>query len=507
MHVPGGDSNIFCKFHEFRRTLRKCQNFILFLRSGAVGIFLSKIETSPNCFKFHMHVPGGDSNKFCKFHEFWRTLRKCQKFILFLRSGAVGIFLSKIETSPNCFKLHMHVPGGDSNKFCKFHEFWRPLRKCQKFILFLRSGAVGIFLSKIETSPNCFKFHMHVPGGDSNKFCKFHEFRRTLRKCQNFILFLRSGAVGIFLSKIETSPNCFKFHIHVPGGDSNKFCKFHEFRRILRNVKISSFFLGPGAVGIFLSKIETSPNCSKFHMHVPGGDSNKFCKFHEFWRTLRKCQKFILFLRSGAVGIFLSKIETSPNCFKFHMHVPGGDSNKFCKFHEFRRTLRKCQNFILFLRSGAVGIFLSKIETSPNCFKFHMHVPGSDSNKFCKFREFWRTLRKCQNFILFLRSGAVGIFLSKIETSPNCFKFHMHVPGGDSNKFCKFHEFRRTLRKCQNFILFLRSGAVGIFLSKIETSPNCFKFHIHVPGGDSNKFCKFHEFRRTLRNVKISSFF
>ena len=199
------------------------------------------------------------------------------------------------------------------------------------------------------------------------------------------------------------------------------------------------------------------------------------------------------------------------------MHVPGGDSNKFCKFHEFRRTLRKCQNFILFLRSGAVGIFLSKIETSPNCFKFHMHVPGGDSNKFCKFHEFWRTLRKCQNFILFLRSGAGAvenetspncIFLSKIETSPNCFsKFHMHVSGSDSNKFCKFHEFWRTLRKCQKFILFLRSGAVGIFLSKIETSPNCFKFHMHVPGGDSNKFCKFHEFRRTLRNVKISSFF
>ena len=189
-------------------------------------------------------------------------------------------------------------------------------------------------------------------------------------------------------------------------------------------------------------------------MHVPGGDSNKFCKFHEFWRPLRKCQKFILFLRSGAVGIFLSKIETSPNSSKFHMHVPGGDSNKFCKFHEFWRPLRKCQKFILFLRSGAVSIFLSKIETSPNCFKLHMHVPGGDSNKFCKFHEFGRTLRKCQNFILFLRSGAVGIFLSKIETSPNCFKFHMHVPGGDSNKFCKFHEFRRTLRKCQNFILF-----------------------------------------------------
>ena len=350
-----------------------------------------------------MHVPGSDSNKFCKFREFWRTLRKCQNFILFLRSGAVSSFLSKIETSPNCFKFQMHVFGSDSNKFCKFYEFWRPLRKCQNFILFLRFGAVGIFLSKIETSPNSSKFHMHVPGGDSNKFCKFHEFRRTLRKCQNFILFLRSDAVGIFLSKFETFPNCFKFHMHVPGGDSNKFSKFHEFWRTLRKCQNFILFLRSGAVSSFLSKIETSPNCFKFQMHVFGSDSNKFCKFYEFWRPLRKCQNFILFLRFGAVGIFLSKIETSPNSSKFHMHVPGGDSNKFCKFHEFRRTLRKCQNFILFLRSDAVGIFLSKFETFPNCFKFHMHVPGGDSNKFSKFHEFWRPLRKCQKFILYLR--------------------------------------------------------------------------------------------------------
>ena len=149
-------------------------------------------------------------------------------------------------------------------------------------------------------------------------------------------------------------------------------------------------------------------------MHVSGGDSNKFCKFHEFWRKLRKCQNIIPFRRVGAVSIFPSKILTSPNCLKFHMHVSDGDSNKFCKCHEFWRTLRKCQNFILFWRSGAVGIFLSKIVTSPNCLKFHMHVPGGDSNKFCKFHEFWRTLRKCQNFILFWRSGAVGIFHHKL---------------------------------------------------------------------------------------------
>ena len=330
MHVSGSDSNKFCKFHEFLRTLRKCHYFILFLRSSAVGIFLSKIVTSPNCHKFQMHVLGGDSNKFCKFHEFWITLRKCHNFILFLRSGAVGIFLSKIVTSPNSLKFHLHVSGSDSNKFCKFHEIWRTLRKCHNFILFLRSGPVGILLSKIVTSPNSLKFHMHVSGSESNKFCKFHEFWRTLRKCHNFILFLRSGAVGILLSKIVTSPNSLKFH-----------------------------------------------------MHVSGSDSNKFCKFHEFWRTLRKCHNFILFLRSGAVGIFLSKIVTSPNCLKFQMHVLGGDSNKFCKFHEFWRTLRKCHNFIFFLRSGAVGILLSKIVTSPNSLKFHMHVSSIDSNKFC----------------------------------------------------------------------------------------------------------------------------
>ena len=164
------------KFHPILK-VRRCRHFP------------SKIVTSPNCLKFHMHVSGDDFNKFCKFHEFWRTLRKCLNFILFLRSSAVGIFLSKIVTSPNCLKFHMHVSVGDSNKFCKFYEFWRTLRKCQNFILFRRSGAVGIFPSKIVTFPNCLKFHMHVSGGDSNNFCKFHEFWRTLRKSQNFILF------------------------------------------------------------------------------------------------------------------------------------------------------------------------------------------------------------------------------------------------------------------------------------------------------------------------------
>ena len=239
MHVSCGDSNNFCKFYEFWRTLRKRQNFILFGRSDAEGIFPSKIVTSPNCLKFHIHVSSGDSNEFCKFHEFWRTLRKCSSFILFW-SGAVSNFLSKIVTSPNCLKFHMHVSGGDTNEFCKFHEFWRTLRKCSSFILFW-SGAVSNFLSKIVTSPNCLKFHMHVSGGDSNYFCNLQEFWRTLKKCQNFILFGRSGAVGIFLSKIVTSPNCLTFHMHVSGGDTNEFCKFHEFLRTLR--KSQNFIL------------------------------------------------------------------------------------------------------------------------------------------------------------------------------------------------------------------------------------------------------------------------
>ena len=189
-----------------------------------------------------MHVSGSDSNKFCKFHEFLRTLRKCHNFILFLRSGAVGIFLSKIVTSPNCLKFQMHVLGGDSNKFCKFHEFWRILRKCHNFIFFLRSGAVGILLSKIVTSPNCHVFHLHVSGGDSNKFCKFHEFQRTLRKCHYFILFLRSGALGIFLSKIVTSPNCLKFHMHVSEVIPINSVSFMNFGELWENVIISSFF-------------------------------------------------------------------------------------------------------------------------------------------------------------------------------------------------------------------------------------------------------------------------
>ena len=211
-------------------------------------------------------------------------------------------------------------------------------------------------------------------------------------------------------------------------------------------------------------------------MHVSGRDSNKFCKFHEFWRTLRKCHNFILFLRSGAVGIFLSKIVTSPNCLKFHMHVSGGDSNKFCKFYEFWRTLRKCQNFILIWRLGTDVIFLSKIVASsklPQIFtSMLLEIIAINSVTFMNFGELWENV----NLIFFLKSSTVGIFLSKIVTSPYNLKFHKHVSGGDSNKFCKFYEFWRTLRKCQNFILIWRLGTDVIFLSKIVASPNCLKF-------------------------------
>ena len=172
------------------------------------------------------------------FGELWEM----SKFPPFSKVGGLSAFfcqkLKLLQTAPNFTCMFLEVIPINSVSFMNFGELWENV----KISSFLRSGTVGNFLSKIETSPNCFKFHMHVPGGDSNKFCKFHEFWRTLRKCQKFILFLRSGAVGIFLSKIETSPNCFKFHIHVPRGDFNKFCKFHEFWRTLRNVKISSFF-------------------------------------------------------------------------------------------------------------------------------------------------------------------------------------------------------------------------------------------------------------------------
>ena len=85
---------------------------------------------------------------------------------------------------------------------------------------------------------------MHDSGGDSNNFCKFHEFWRTLIKCLNFILFLRSGAEGISPSKIVTSPNCLKFHMHVSGGDSNNSVSFMNFGEHCENVKISSCFEG-----------------------------------------------------------------------------------------------------------------------------------------------------------------------------------------------------------------------------------------------------------------------
>ena len=157
----------------------------------------------------------------------------------------------------------------------KFHPVWK-VRRCRHFP------------SKTVTSPNCLTFHMHVSSGDSNEFCKFHEFWRTLRKCQNFILFWRSSAVGIFPSKIVTSLNCLKFHMHVSGGDSNNFCNFHDFGEHWKNIKILSFLEGRH----FPSKIVTSPICLKFHMLVSSGDSNNFCKFHEILKNIEKMSKF-----------------------------------------------------------------------------------------------------------------------------------------------------------------------------------------------------------------------
>ena len=131
----------------------------------------------------------------------------------------------------------------------------------------------------------------------------FMNFRRPLRKCQDFILIQRSGAVGIFLSKIETSPNCFKFHIQVPGGDSNKLCKFHEFRRTLRNVKISSFFLGPAVLAFFCQKLkllQTASNCTCMFLEVIPINSVSFMNFGELWEMskfhpfskVRRCRHF-----------------------------------------------------------------------------------------------------------------------------------------------------------------------------------------------------------------------
>ena len=49
----------------------------------------------------------------------------------------------------------------------------------------------------------------------------------------------------------------------------------------------------------------TSLNGLKFHMQISDPDSIKFCKFHEFWRTLSKYENFIKFLRYCADGIFV----------------------------------------------------------------------------------------------------------------------------------------------------------------------------------------------------------
>ena len=214
------------------------------------------------------------------FGELWENV-KISSFLKLLATFCQKLKL--LQTASNFTCMFLEVIPINSVSFMNFGELWEMSK-------FLRSGAVGIFLSKIETFPNCFKFHMHFPGSDSNKFFKFREFWRTLRKCQNFILFQRSGAVGIFLSKIETSPNCFKFHIHVPGGDSNKFCKFHEFRRTLRNVKISSFFLGPAVSAFFCQKLkllQTASNFTCMFLEVIPINSVSFMNFGELWENVK----------------------------------------------------------------------------------------------------------------------------------------------------------------------------------------------------------------------------
>ena len=117
--------------------------------------------------------------------------------------------------------------------------------------------------------------------------------------------------------------------------------------------------------------------------------------------NFEKMLKFHDISRAGTVGIFLWNKSTSLNGLKFHMHVSDDDSNKFCKFDEIWRTLKKCWNFMKFQRAGTVSIFLLTKLPSLNGLKFHMHVSDDDSNMFCKFDEIWLTLKKCWNFMIF----------------------------------------------------------------------------------------------------------
>ena len=71
---------------------------------------------------------------------------------------------------------------------------------------------------------------------------------------------------------------------------------------LFRRVKI--LYMIP-ALSIFLHIFfKISPNWLIFHMHVSDDSSNKFCKFDEIWRTLKRCGKFVVFL-GLTDGIFM----------------------------------------------------------------------------------------------------------------------------------------------------------------------------------------------------------
>ena len=148
---------------------------------------------------------------------------------------------------------------------------------------------------------------------------------------------------------------------------------FMNFGDLWENVKISSLFKGPALSAFFCQKLkllQTASNFTYMFLEVTSINSVSFMNFGELWEM----SKFHPFSRGRHCRHFFEENWNSQKHLIFHMHVSGSDSNKFCKFYEFWRPLRKCQKFILFLRS-TVGIFLSKIETSPNCFMFLEVIP------------------------------------------------------------------------------------------------------------------------------------
>ena len=81
------------------------------------------------------------------------------------------------------------------------------------------------------------------------------------------------------------------------------------------------------------------------------------------------------------------------------------------------------------------GTFSWKILTSQDKLEFHMQVSVADSiNIFRKFDEIWWTLRRFENFIIFLGLDIVSIFTLFFWFSLNELKFHMHVSDNDFKK-------------------------------------------------------------------------